>query len=647
MLSLGVPVEVHASLSATEKQNSSVQTNSASIEDLKEHALTLYKKGDYELAISTFLTISKRLEEQTSEDVLSVLGRTYTYIAQSYKRLKQREATAAFYRKALATYKRIDSKRNIARTLNTLAEAERYLNNLDTALNLVMESLRIHGTIDDEEGKAKAHMGAAIILRYIENYELSLEHLKLAYAYFKREKNAVGTAKTANEIAHLYVRLASFEEAKSFYEVALKYPTDLLPPATIATALRELAQIEVIAENYQKARDYANRAMAIYDTQNAPEKKTAVFRIIGDAYKGEGNLKQAVHNYQTSLNIANQLDNDLFKVKALLPLSDAYLQQDLAESERTFKKALTYSEGLQNKTYRLAALKGLRELYSATGQFQAALAFAEKELTLSEQIQSENSEKLLEKAKAKLLSFKLENEVEALKEQTRLDELEITRKNNEIELSRKEQQIANLQLSKERYAKIMLSLIIIVLVTVALALYRSYIVSRRKNEELHYLATHDSLTECYNRRYLFDALKNLFSQLPSSKATCLVMIDIDHFKKINDDFGHNRGDDALRSVAHVLRKNISDDDVLARFGGEEFCMVLRNTSLANALSLSERVRTQMESHTFGEIKLTCSIGVTSLTLGASSPTELIEQADKALFFSKANGRNQVNAYTSS
>ena len=73
-------------------------------------------------------------------------------------------------------------------------------------------------------------------------------------------------------------------------------------------------------------------------------------------------------------------------------------------------------------------------------------------------------------------------------------------------------------------------------------------------------------------------------------------------------------------------------------------MVLHNTSLEDAMAVSEKVRAQIENHTFGEMKLTCSIGVTSLKLGASSPTELIEQADKALFFSKANGRNQVNAY---
>ena len=632
-------------MSAPQKQDRSVPATSVSIDKMKERALSLYKAGNYEQAISIFSTIAKALENRTRENDVSALGRAYTYIAQSYKRLKLRKETAAFYRKALATYKRIDSKRNIARTLNTLAEAERYLGNLDTALNLVMESLRIHGTIDDPEGKAKAHMGASIILRYIENYELSLEHLKLAYAYFKRENDAVGTAKTANEIAHLYVRLASFEEARSFYEVALEYPADQLPPATVATALRELAGIEAIAANYQEARNYANRAMAIYNTQNAPEKKTAVFRIIGDAYKGENNLTKAIYNYQASLNIANELDNNLFKVKALLPLGETYFQQqDLTESKRAFETALTFSEDLQNKTYRLAALKGLREVSSASGQFQAALEFAEKELALSEQIQLENSEKDLEKAKAKLLSFKLENEVEALKEQTRLDELEIARQNSEIEISRKEQQIANLQLSKERYVKLMLSLVVIVLVSIALILYRSYTMSRRKNAELNYLATHDSLTECFNRRYLFDSLRSLFSESHATNSACLVMVDIDHFKKINDDFGHNAGDDALRGVAHVLRQNISDDDVLARFGGEEFCMVLYNTSLKDALTVSEQARSQVESYGFGEIKLTCSIGVTSIELGASSPTELIAQADKALFFSKANGRNQVNVY---
>jgi hypothetical protein len=211
------------------------------------------------------------------------------------------------------------------------------------------------------------------------------------------------------------------------------------------------------------------------------------------------------------LNIANELDNNLFKVKALLPLGETYFQQqDLTESKRAFETALTFSKELQNKTYRLAAIKGLRELSSASGQFQVALEFAEKELALSEQIQLENNEKDLVKAKAKLLSFKLENEVEALKEQTRLDDLEIARQNSEIELSRKEQQIANLQLSKERYAKLMLSLVVIVLVSIALILYRSYTISQRKNDRAPLSCYSRFATECFNRRYLFDSLKSLF-----------------------------------------------------------------------------------------------------------------------------------------
>ena len=97
MLLLCVPVEVRGSLSAPQKQDRSVPATSVSIDKMKERALSLYKAGNYEQAISIFSTIAKALENRTRENDVSALGRAYTYIAQSYKRLKLRKETAAFY----------------------------------------------------------------------------------------------------------------------------------------------------------------------------------------------------------------------------------------------------------------------------------------------------------------------------------------------------------------------------------------------------------------------------------------------------------------------------------------------------------------------------------------------------------------------
>ncbi|HYD97580.1 MAG TPA: GGDEF domain-containing protein [Noviherbaspirillum sp.] len=123
----------------------------------------------------------------------------------------------------------------------------------------------------------------------------------------------------------------------------------------------------------------------------------------------------------------------------------------------------------------------------------------------------------------------------------------------------------------------------------------------------------------------------------------LAVVDIDHFKKVNDQFGHLYGDEVLILVANLLRSSFRAQDRVFRFGGEEFVVLLRSTTLADARKIFERFRSNVEQHEFPQVgKVTVSLGFASIS--AESPVVILGHADQALYYAKANGRNRVCYY---
>jgi diguanylate cyclase (GGDEF)-like protein len=163
-----------------------------------------------------------------------------------------------------------------------------------------------------------------------------------------------------------------------------------------------------------------------------------------------------------------------------------------------------------------------------------------------------------------------------------------------------------------------------------------------KNKELEFLANSDPLTLCLNRRSLdreFDAIFNKAKTI-GMDLSCL-MIDIDLFKSVNDRYGHATGDLVIKSVADVLKTCTRDDDLVGRYGGEEFCVVLPQVDLEKASIIAERIRKMIERKPCGGVQITVSLGVSSLSQNASKRGELVNQADKALYAAKRGGRNRV------
>lgn len=163
-----------------------------------------------------------------------------------------------------------------------------------------------------------------------------------------------------------------------------------------------------------------------------------------------------------------------------------------------------------------------------------------------------------------------------------------------------------------------------------------------QNEKLKILATRDPLTNCWNRRSFFEEFTHAWQKSQeTSKPLSAIMLDIDHFKAVNDNHGHAMGDEVLRSVAGAVLELARDSDITCRYGGEEFCILLPNTDLKAAKEIAERYRKKIESLKFKDLKVTASQGASNTILKAAEPEELLEQADQALYVAKRTGRNRV------
>jgi len=172
----------------------------------------------------------------------------------------------------------------------------------------------------------------------------------------------------------------------------------------------------------------------------------------------------------------------------------------------------------------------------------------------------------------------------------------------------------------------------------------------KANRELERLSRTDGLTKLNNRAYWEDCLQNEYLRCKrTGRDTSVVMFDIDHFKKVNDTYGHQAGDEVIRVVSRTLMETIRTTDIAGRYGGEEFGILLIETNRKDSMIVAERLREKIENttviHDNVEIKFTISLGIAEFDPEAKNHTQWLEMADKALYVSKESGRNTSTIYS--
>ena len=171
-------------------------------------------------------------------------------------------------------------------------------------------------------------------------------------------------------------------------------------------------------------------------------------------------------------------------------------------------------------------------------------------------------------------------------------------------------------------------------------------IERLYHDEIYRLTTLDGLTQIHNKRHLMETLQRELSRSQRHhRSLSLIMFDIDHFKVVNDTYGHVAGDYVLQRLASLIKKRIRHDDFIARYGGEEFVVILPETNASGARKLAELLRQMVEKATFNfegkDISTTISIGVATASANTANATEFICESDRKLYEAKRRGRNLV------
>ena len=177
-------------------------------------------------------------------------------------------------------------------------------------------------------------------------------------------------------------------------------------------------------------------------------------------------------------------------------------------------------------------------------------------------------------------------------------------------------------------------------------LFRSLV---RHREELYSMARTDPLTGCFNRRDLMEAAENEFARARRYRSPLTVAIfDIDHFKRVNDRYGHAAGDEVIKSIVAVAGRSVRNVDIFGRTGGEEFAIVLPDTDTGGAEIVAEKLRTAVEetitAYQGQGIMVTISVGIGAVLIDDDSAAQALSRADQALYRAKNTGRNRVSTF---
>ncbi len=179
-------------------------------------------------------------------------------------------------------------------------------------------------------------------------------------------------------------------------------------------------------------------------------------------------------------------------------------------------------------------------------------------------------------------------------------------------------------------------------------------IDREYQRQIHRLISHDDLTGLLSSRSFFSELRREAARATAeNRPFCVLMMDIDHFKRVNDAYGHLTGSKTLEEIGSCITRRVRSGDAAARFGGDEFAAFLLDAEIGQALIAAERIRSEIEKQAFSVIRqgrpsethyVTTSIGVAAFPSDSSDPIELVEMADSALYRAKREGRNRVSVY---
>jgi len=484
------------------------------------------------------------------------------------------------------------------------------------------------------------HRGLGVTLVDMELYERALGHYLTALAASDGAGDRIESAKTAGNIGILYTSLGEFEKARDYHGRSLAgFEAAEFKPG-IAGALINLGAVaakfgesaiadgdaETARREHELLKTLNERALALFDELGNPRGVAYAASNIGLALDRLGQPQLALVQHRRSLALRREVGDVFGMINSLLSLGTTLTTlQRYAEAESALveARALIPAESL-NLQKAVAEQRVLLE--EASDDFRGALT-AQREVTrITAQIAREDQR----------------SQVAAMQ-----DRFDADKAAREIELLRSEAHISDLRLQRQRLVvqlSVLIAMLAIGLFLVLLSRYRVGVVSARK---LAAAARTDPLTGLPNRRHLIELMECEVARVNrGGRSFCLLMADLDNFKTVNDRYGHDAGDMVLCEVARRLRAALRKQDTVARWGGEEFLLLMPESSEAGALILANKLRERISSEPIplhgdrDTVTITLTLGFSEYRRGQDLD-DCIRAADAALFQGKREGKDRA------
>ncbi|WP_273857155.1 GGDEF domain-containing protein [Photobacterium sp. GSS17] len=466
-------------------------------------------------------------------------------------------------------------------------------------------------------------------------YESALTNYERAYQTFEQCGDQQQLILILSNIASLYINMEEWHQADSYISRAFdRYDKEGSVHPIIESVLHiNAAEIEQGLDNIQRRKMHVDRAIELSDKISSLRVQLNALVNLSSYYLDTGNEEAALKAANQCFELASGYSggNELNIALCHESLADNYLSsgwQELALEHGL--TALSIYEAENDVLRKSRTYLTLAKIYESKGQFETALAFYKRF--------SEDNKKFLFDIRQK--------ELYALQER-----FDANVNEKEIQLLKKEKELVELRLAEKKASEDILRLGTGLIIIVLYVMYRRYrMVTKRKrllekfNAELLTQTNQDALTGLHNRRFLEQWL-NRQSKTSFQHGYLVSVIDIDHFKKINDELGHQVGDEVLVEIANRLRKAVRKNDIVVRWGGEEFVLVMACQPEECDACLT-RILDCVRSKDF---ELSCTDLPVTISMGAvytNEPTqlslywsEMLVRADKALYEVKRSGRN--------
>jgi len=475
----------------------------------------------------------------------------------------------------------------------------------DQALAQALDVLTIYQKINLQSGIARAHNAVGLCNLHLSTYAEALDNLLKALHMAEDTSDLRLKARVLNNLGLLYLRMEEYPQALSYLEKSLKIAPETKNPAFEADLLENIGVAYLNLGQYSQSLTHCQKGIALFQETGNRYGEANALSSAGEIYAAMGHTVEAHSYYHKSLKISDQIEDVQGTAKAHLLIGSLHFKQGQQETAlEHLQSALEYAEKSQDTSLISRIHLLLSRIYREMRDFEMSLMHFEKFHDVKETVFNEDMA-------TKIKSLEI------------LHHVKETRQDSEI------YRLRNVELSRE-------------------------IEERKKAQsELERIVTLDPLTGLFNRRHFFElTLQELERSRRYNRPLSVIMLDIDHFKQVNDQFGHLVGDRVIVEVARRIQKALRRIDSACRYGGEEFAVLLPETTLLQAEMVASRLWNLVtrQPTVSGELvlKITVSVGVATYQHTDEITVDtLLDQADQAMYVAKQTGRNRVAVYSES